>query len=95
MISRRGIAALITKHPEARSALVRWYGTVRKARWGSLGVVRATFSSADQVGHVLIFNVMGDNYRLITTVDYQSQRIYVKHLLTHREYERKEWMKWA
>jgi mRNA-degrading endonuclease HigB of HigAB toxin-antitoxin module len=44
---------------------------------------------------VLIFNVLGGNYRIITTVTYSRQSMHVKALLTHREYERKEWMKWA
>jgi len=39
--------------------------------------------------------VMGGNYRLITRVSYAAQRIYVKAVLNHREYDRKEWMKWA
>lgn len=54
-----------------------------------------TFSSADQVGNVLIFNVMGGNYRLITTVNYERQTIYVKDLLTHRAYDRGGWKKWV
>jgi len=39
--------------------------------------------------------VPGGNFRLITHVQYGAQRIYVKALLNHREYDRKEWMKWA
>lgn len=57
--------------------------------------VRKEFPSADQVGNVLIFNVLGGSYRLIVRVSWVSQRIFVKALLTHKEYDRKEWMKWA
>jgi hypothetical protein len=35
------------------------------------------------------------NFRLITRVSYNVQRIYIKALLKHKEYDRKEWMKWA
>jgi len=66
----------------------------RKANWRSFIEVRDHFSSADQVGSVLIFNILGGNYQLIT-VDYQSQQLFVKALLTHREYDRKKWLKWA
>jgi mRNA-degrading endonuclease HigB of HigAB toxin-antitoxin module len=66
-----------------------------EGRWDGLNEVRQYFPSADQVGKVLIFDVLGDNYRLITAVDYPSQRLFIKTLLTHREYDRKGWMKWA
>jgi mRNA interferase HigB len=57
--------------------------------------VRREYPSADQVGDVLIFDILGNNYRLITRVRYDAQRIYINALLNHREYDRKEWMKWA
>ncbi len=50
---------------------------------------------ADQVGRSLIFDILGNNYRLITVVSWRNQRICVKALLTHREYERNTWHKWA
>jgi mRNA interferase HigB len=83
------------KHPETLPILARFYHVARKANWRSFIEVRDHFPSADQVRSVLIFNILGGNYRLITRVDYQSQRLFVKALLTHREYDRKEWLKWA
>ena len=85
----------VAKHPETAAVLNRFYHVARKARWDGLNEVRQYFPSADQVGKVLIFDVLGDNYRLITAVDYPSQRLFIKTLLTHREYDRKGWMKWA
>lgn len=67
----------------------------RSARWESLAEVRRNYPSADQVGAALIFNIRNDRYRLIATVVYRKQKLYVKALLTHKEYDRKEWMKWA
>lgn len=57
--------------------------------------VRADFPAADQVGRVLVFNVRWNALRLIVTVDYPTKRLFVKALLTHKEYDRKEWMKWT
>lgn len=95
MISKRGLLNLARKHPEAAVVLAAWHKVARKAVWNGLHEVRRDFPSADQVGRVLIFNVLGGNYRLITAPVYSRQRIYLKALLTHREYDRKEWMKWA
>jgi len=71
-------------HPETRIALTRWHFLVRKAEWRKFEDVRATFSTADRAGAVLIFDVMGDNYRLIATVSKGYKRLYVKALLTHK-----------
>ncbi len=49
----------------------------------------------DQVGRCLIFDILGNRYRLITVISWRNQRIYIKALLTHREYERNTWHKWA
>jgi mRNA interferase HigB len=75
--------------------LALWYKVAKKAQWRGLHEVRRQYPSADQVGDVLIFNVLGGSFRLITRPQYDRQTIYVKALLNHREYDRKEWMKWA
>ena len=95
VISKRGLIDLATGHPETAPSLERFYHLARKAKWRGLNDVRIQFPAADQVGDVLIINVMGGNYRLLLRADYRTQRLFVKALLTHGEYERKEWLKWA
>jgi mRNA interferase HigB len=63
--------------------------------WGSIQDVRQSFPDADQVGEALVFSVRGNRYRLIATVFYPAPTIYLKALLTHKEYDREEWKKWA
>ncbi|MBZ5728521.1 MAG: type II toxin-antitoxin system HigB family toxin [Acidobacteriia bacterium] len=95
VISKPGLLKLAKKHPETFSILILWHRVAKKASWHGLREVRRQYSSADQVGSVLIFDVLGGHYRLITTVNYSRQKIFVKALLTHKEYDRKEWMKWV
>jgi mRNA interferase HigB len=95
VISKRGLMQKAKKHPEAVAVLDAFYRAARKAEWHGIREVRQDFPSADQVGEVLIFNVLGGNYRLIATVHYPTQRLFIKSLLTHKEYDRKEWLKWA
>ncbi len=78
-----------------REELILWYKRTHAANWIDLLDVHRDFPKADQVGSVLIFNIRHNRYRLITFVVYGKQKLYVKALLTHKEYERKEWMKWA
>jgi mRNA interferase HigB len=95
VISKRGLLDLGKKHPATVEALRKWYKAAKKADIRSFHAVRETFSTADQVGNVLIFNILGGSYRLIARVNYPAGKLYIKALLTHREYDRKEWMKWA
>lgn len=95
VVSKRGLLETASRHADCLGPAVAWFHVARRARWLVLESVRRDFPAADQVGHVLIFNLRGNRYRLVTRVSYRSQRIYVKALLTHAEYDRKEWMKWA
>lgn len=58
-----------------------WYRIAKTARWKHLDEVRRNFSSAEAVGNFTVFNIKGNNYRLIVSIDYESQIIYVKPML--------------
>lgn len=75
--------------------LDQWYHLARRAEWKKLPDVRADFPLADRIGHVLVFNIRHNRYRLIVRVTFPIQKLFVKALLTHKEYDRKEWMKWT
>jgi mRNA interferase HigB len=58
------------QYPEIKSQLKGWYKIARKAEWNSLVDLRRTFPSADQVGNFTVFNIVGNNYRLIVDIIY-------------------------
>jgi mRNA interferase HigB len=95
IINRQHARRLMEDHPEAAHAIEQWWHTARRANWSSLNDCRRIYQSADLIGRVLIFNIMGNNYRLITAVSWRGQRIYVKALLSHAEHSRNQWHKWA
>ncbi|HEV3200110.1 MAG TPA: type II toxin-antitoxin system HigB family toxin [Bryobacteraceae bacterium] len=94
-MSKRGLMKLAKKHPGTIKELMEWYKTARRADWTRLEDVRRNFASADQIGEVLVFDICHNDYRLVSTADYPTKRIFVKALLSHKEYDRKEWMRWA
>jgi mRNA interferase HigB len=53
--------------------------------------VRKTYPHADFVDPYTVFNIKGNAYRLIVKIEYRWQLIFVKHLLTHEEYDRGRW----
>lgn len=95
VISKAHLRKLIAKRQQAEEQLLAWFKIARAADWASLVDVRQNFPSTDLVGMVLIFDILNDRLRLITVASWRSKRIYVKALLTHKEYDRKEWMRWV
>ena len=95
VISKRSLAKLISKHPQSEEDLLAWLKSVRAANWNSLMDVRVQFPSADLVGRVLIFNILNNQLRLITVASWRSKRVFVKALLTHKQYDKGGWEKWA
>jgi mRNA interferase HigB len=95
VINRTSLRRMMREHSDSAIALENWWKVAKAARWAHLDECRRSLSSTDQVGRCLIFDILGNRYRLITVVSWRSQRIYVKALLTHREYERNAWHKWT
>ncbi len=97
VISRRTLqeAANQKRYAGSGPGLDAWYQIARKAKWSNLEDVRRTFSAADGVtvgsNTYTVFNIGGNKFRLITKVEYRYQTIYIKHVLTHAEYDREEW----
>ncbi len=68
-----------------------WYATVKKAQWQNLEEVKQTYRDAEAVGNFTVFNIKGNDYRLIVGIEYQTQTIYYKYFLTHSEYDKNKW----
>ena len=94
VISKRGLFERAARYPDARSALQVWFDTVNAAEWTSLEEVRKSFPATDMLGDLAIFNIRGNNYRLIVRIAWRSKRIYVKEFPTHAEYDKGRWKKW-
>lgn len=91
VISRRNLLADSTKHPDVASQIDAWYRVVKTASWKSLVDVRKVYPSADEVSNFTIFNIKGNKYRLIVSIDYEAQIVYFKYFLTHAEYDKGDW----
>lgn len=83
--------ALARQHGDCVDQVTAWYGIARKAKWRSLADVRVSFRHADSVEGKTVFNIEGNDYRLIVTILYGKGVIYIKDLLTHAAYDRGAW----
>jgi mRNA interferase HigB len=91
VISQKRLRVFWKAYPEAESALRSWYRVVRTARWARFVDVRKTYRHADLVGKFIVYNVGGNNYRLVTEINFRTHTVFVRHVLTHAEYDRDKW----
>lgn len=91
VITRKRLTEFAKKHPEAESALDRWYRIVKHTDFSSFVELRKVLPSADQVGKLTVFNIDGNKARLIAAIHYNRKIIYIRHVLTHKEYDKGTW----
>jgi mRNA interferase HigB len=80
-------------HGELAGSLDAWRRVAKRASWNSLAELRQTFPSADAVGKYTVFNIKGNQFRLIAEINYGSGSIFLRHVLTHAEYDKGGWKK--
>lgn len=79
-----------TPYPDVQKQLQEWYDIVRTTEWQSLIDVQSIYRDAEAIGNFTIFNIKGNKYRLIVSIDYEEQLVYYKYFLTHAEYDKEQ-----
>ena len=83
------IKEFVEKHSDADIALRDWYKKTQNAEWKSFTDVKETFNSVDYVGNNrYIFNIKGNNYRLVAILIFASQKVYIRFIGTHKDYDK-------
>lgn len=91
VISKKPLRDFWEIHPESKPVLDAWFKTASRVRVNSFAELRQTFASADYVDGITVFNVGGNRYRIAGVVHYDKQRLYVRQVMTHSEYDRNDW----
>lgn len=75
------------ENPETRAVLSLWLRETRAARWASPADVKALYAHASIINNDrVVFNILGNSYRLIVSLDWARGRLFVRFLGTHAEY---------
>jgi mRNA interferase HigB len=91
VISASRLKKYCVLYSNAQPSLRAWLKLTSKTSWDDLVQTRKTFPSADLVGNLTIFNVAGNNFRLITYIDYERKKVFIREFLTHAEYDKGNW----
>jgi mRNA interferase HigB len=92
VIAPRTLRAFWKLHPHARVPLRTWLSLFQKHRYENFDAIKDVFSSADGVKgkdgqNLVVFNIGGSKYRLVTFISYKAQRIYIRKIMTHEKYD--------
>ncbi|WP_295429746.1 type II toxin-antitoxin system HigB family toxin [uncultured Thiodictyon sp.] len=91
IITQRRIADAAREHPECAGALDHWYRIARRAQVLNFSQLRHLFPGVDKVGDLFVFNIGGNKLRLIAAIHFNRQKLFVRAVLTHAEYDQGGW----
>ena len=77
-------------HADCRSWIENWIADTESSQWHTPQDIKNRYSSASFLAEsIVIFNVRGNAYRLVTNVAYRTGVVFVKWIGTHPDYEKK------
>lgn len=88
IISKSILNAFVKKHPEAQTAVLKWYDLMLDAHWKNFSELKQTFRSADAVGNDrYVFDLKGNHYRLVALIIFKVRTVFILFLGSHAEYD--------
>lgn len=93
VVSRKAIRNAVAKHTEWNASLNAWYKVTKNADWKNFADVRNSWKNSDVVGSFVVFDISHNRCRLIATIKYKWRMVYIRSILSHTEYDEKEWLK--
>ena len=89
IIAKKTLNSFGDRHPDAREALRAWHADARKACWKSPADVKRVYANASVVGsNRIVFNIRGNQYRLVVAVNWRAGIVFVRFVGKHTEYDR-------
>lgn len=88
VIAKRTLRAFWESHRDAEEPLLAWYREVEQEDWDTPVKVKEKYGNASIVGdNRVVFNIKGNNYRLVVKINYPYRVVYIRFVGTHTEYD--------
>jgi len=91
LISAGKLKDAASTYSDAAEIVKNFIKKLEYSNWHNLIEVQADYKSAEAVGNFTVFNIKGNRYRLIMSIDYEGQVAYFKYFITHAEYDKEDW----
>lgn len=95
VISRKALTEFRKIHAGAGVSLKTWFKAASRGAFKNLAELKQTFKSVDYVSAgtkgFYVFDIGGNKYRLIAAIHFNTQKLFIRHVLTHAEYDKGDW----
>lgn len=89
VFAHRTLVLFYREQPRAKAAFEDWYKKTCRANWKCFADMKKTFNSVDSVGDQrYVFNIKGNDYRLVVVVKFSIKTVYIRHIFTHLQYDK-------
>ncbi len=87
IISLKMLRDFWLRHPQSERPLRNWHSIVEHAHFADFAEIKKSFRSADYAAPYTVFDLGGNKYRVVVVVHFTSGKVYVRWVMTHREYD--------
>ena len=88
-IARKILRDFWLKHPDCEQQLKSWYNEAEIATWKTPNEIKRDYPSASILeNNRIVFNIKGNNYRLIIKLNYHYQMVWIRFIGTHAQYDK-------
>jgi mRNA interferase HigB len=88
IVSRKMLRVFWEQHPKAQKALEAWLEDAKKATWKTPNDIKNVYRNASVVANNrVVFNIKGNDYRLVVAINYRCGIAYLRFIGTHKEYD--------
>jgi mRNA interferase HigB len=91
IITQKRIWEAKKKYPHSTAALDGWYRIIKSNQFDNFTQFKKAFNSVDKVKNLYVFNIGGNKLRLIANIHFNRQKVYIRYILTHKEYDKDTW----
>lgn len=89
VITRKTLIAYMDKYPLAKNSLSKWYSEIVRYNFSSFNDLKEVYTNASLVAdNRVVFNIKGNDYRLVVRVLFEYKAIQIKWFGTHKEYDK-------
>lgn len=88
IISNKALTHFSAVHPAATEPMQAWRKLIESHSFVNFSDIKTVFNATDKVGCYYVFNIGGNKYRIITAIHFDHQKLYIRHVLTHKEYDK-------
>lgn len=89
IIIKKTLLAFAEQHPVSATPLNNWYNIAKAADWNKLADVKRDFNTVDYVGNDrFVFNIKGNDFRLVAMIFFDKRTIFIRFVGTHAEYDK-------